>query len=164
MQYGNVPSNKTSVIKASQYNIISPIPKPSPVLHSSMDALLQAIETANGMGDVNLSPTNVQLEILKEIRRANNMADMERREAKLLHQEMKELEEQRFNLTQMFIERSLALQKQMLDSLRSTGRASKKELNGGGGSGSSGADNSFKFLPRQSNSRPQFIFTAKKKK
>lgn len=145
--------------------MISPVPehKPSPVLHSSMDALLQAIETANGMGETSLSPTNVQLEILKEIRKANAMAEMERRETKLLHQEMKVLEEQRFNLTQMFMERSLALQKQMLDSLRTTGRASKKELNGGGGSGSSGTDN-FKFLPRQSNSRPQFIFTAKKKK
>lgn len=128
-----------------------------------MDALLQAIETANSINDANLSPSNVQLEILKEIRKANAMAELERREAKLLHQEMKELEEQRFNLTQMFIERSLALQKQMLDSLRAGGRGSKKSEMNGSGSGGSGADNSFKFLPRQNSSRPQFILAKKKK-
>lgn len=127
-----------------------------------MDALLQAIETAHSINDANLTPNNIQLEILKEIRKANAMSELERREAKLLHQEMKELEEQRFNLTQMFIERSLALQKQMLDSLRGTGRGTKKEMNGAGGS-SSGGDNSYKFLPRQASSRPQFILAKKKK-
>lgn len=117
-----------------------------------------------------MSPNNIQLEILKEMRKANALAEIERREAKMLHQEMKELEEQRFNLTQMFIERSLTLQKQMLDSLRSVSRGAgnamgAKAMNGGGGSsGSSSSDNSFKFLPRQQSSRPQFVLNAKKKK
>lgn len=138
--------------------------------HSSLDALLQAIESANSINDTNLSPSNVQLEILKEMRKANALAEIERREAKILHQEMKDLEEQRFNLTQMFIERSLTLQKQMLESLRSVSRdgnansfSNTKSSMNGGGSGSSSSDNSFKFLPRQQSSRPQFILAKKKK-
>lgn len=133
-------------------------------INSSLDALLHAIESASAISDANLTPNNVQLEMLKEIRKANAMAELERREAKMLHQEMKELEEQRFKLTQMFIERSLALQKQMLDSLRSLNRTSgsgKASMNGG--VGGSSTDNSFKYLPRQQSSRPQFILTKKKK-
>lgn len=57
---------------------------------------------------------NLQLEILNEIKRANALADLEREEANFLHKEMKELEQQRFNLTQMFIDKSLSLQRQML--------------------------------------------------
>lgn len=143
--------------------------KPLPI-NSSLDALLQAIESASAsaINDANLTPNNVQLEILKEIRKANAMSEVERQEAKILHQEMKELEEQRFKLTQMFIERSLTLQKQMLDSLRSMNRSGKSSMNGGiggssGGGGGGATDNSFKFLPRQQSSRPQFILTKKKK-
>lgn len=127
-------------------------------INSSLDALLHAIESASAINDANLTPNNVQLEILKEIRKANAMTELERREAKMLHQEMKELEEQRFKLTQMFIERSLTLQKQMLDSLRSLNRTSgsgKSSMNGGGGGST--------FLPRQQSSRPQFILAKKKK-
>lgn len=131
---------------------------------TALDALLQAIDTSNAINDANLTPNNVQLEILKEIRKANALAELERRESKILHQEMRELEEQRFNLTQMFIERSLTLQKQMLDSLRSGNRvgSQKSSVNGGISSGSS-SDNSFKFSSKQSN-RPQFILNPKKKK
>lgn len=128
-----------------------------------MDALLQAIESANSISDANLTPNNIQLEILKEIRKSNAMGELERREAKQLHQEMKELEEQRFNLTQMFIERSLTLQKQMLDSLRAASRGSMKTTMNGGAGGSGSNDNSYKFLPRQQSSRPQFILSKKKK-
>lgn len=127
-------------------------------INSSLDALLHAIESASAINDANLTPNNVQLEILKEIRKANAMTELERREAKMLHQEMKELEEQRFKLTQMFIERSLTLQKQMLDSLRSLNRTSgsgKSSMNGGSGGST--------FLPRQQSSRPQFILAKKKK-
>ncbi|XP_055319983.1 uncharacterized protein LOC129577268 [Sitodiplosis mosellana] len=136
-------------------------------INSSLDALLQAIESASAINDANLTPSNVQLEILKEIRKANAMAELERREAKLLQTEMRELEEQRFKLTQIFIERSLTLQKQMVDSLRTLNRASgsgKSSMNGnGGGIGGSTSDNSFKFLPRQQSNRPQFILAKKKK-
>lgn len=138
-------------------------------MNTALDALLQAIDTSNAINDAQLTPNNIQLEILKEIRKANAMAELERREAKMLHQEMRELEEQRFNLTQMFIERSLTLQKQMLDSLRSGNRGSgsgggvqKSTVNGGSGSGSS-SDNSFKFSSRQQSNRPQFILAKKKK-
>lgn len=135
--------------------------------NSSLDALLQAIESASAISDANLTPNNIQLEILKEIRKANALAEVERREAKKMHQEMKELEEQRFKLTQMYVERSLALQKQTLDSIRLLNRSSgsgKSSMNGngsssGGGGGGGGLDNSFKFSPR----RPQFILTKKKK-
>lgn len=138
-------------------------------INSSLDALLQAIESASAINDANLTPNNVQIEILKEIRKANAMAELERRESKMLHQEMKELEEQRFKLTQMFIERSLTLQKQMLDSMRLMNRSTAatttttggKSLNGG--NGGSSMDNSFKFLPRQQSNRPQFVLTKKKK-
>lgn len=137
--------------------------------NSSLDALLQAIESASAISDANLTPNNIQLEILKEIRKANALAEVERREAKKMHQEMKELEEQRFKLTQMYVERSLALQKQTLDSIRLLNRSSgsgKSSMNGngsgGGGGGGGGLDNSFKFSRAQS-SRPQFILTKKKK-
>lgn len=136
--------------------------KPLPIGSSSLDALFQAIESATAINDANLTPNNVQLEILKEVRKANAMAELERREAKVLHQEMKDLEEQRFKLTQMFIERSLALQKQMLDSLRLLNRPGKATMNGGSGNSGSN-DNSFKFSPRQQSNRPQFILTKKKK-
>lgn len=135
-------------------------------INSSLDALLQAIESASALNDASLTPNNVQLEILKEIRKANAMAELERREAKMLHQEMKELEEQRFKLTQMFVERSLTLQKQMLDSLRSLHRSSltssggKSSMNGNIGNAN---DSPYKYLPRQQSSRPQFILTKKKK-
>lgn len=140
--------------------------------NSSLDALLQAIESASAISDANLTPNNIQLEILKEIRKANALAEVERREAKKMHQEMKELEEQRFKLTQMYVERSLALQKQTLDSIRLLNRSSgsgKSSMNGngngsgGGGGGGGGLDNSFKFSPRAQSSRPQFILTKKKK-
>lgn len=130
---------------------------------TALDALLQAIDSSNAINDANLTPNNVQLEILKEIRKANALAELERRESKILHQEMRELEEQRFNLTQMFIERSLTLQKQMLDSLRSGNRVGSQKSLINGGMSSSSSDNSFKFSSKQSN-RPQFILNPKKKK
>lgn len=160
--YNSIANKMTSINKPQTTSSNSYDRKPLPI-NSSLDALLHAIESASAINDANLTPNNVQLEILKEIRKANAMAELERREAKMLQQEMKELEEQRFKLTQMFIERSLALQKQMLDSLRSLNRASgsnKSSMNGGLGTSS---DNSFKFLPRQQSSRPQFILTKKKK-
>lgn len=159
----NAMANKMTSINKQQTTSSNSYDRKPMAINSSLDALLHAIESASAISDANLSPNNVQLEILKEIRKANAMAELERREAKMLHQEMKELEEQRFKLTQMFIERSLALQKQMLDSLRTLGRASgsgKSSMNGSAGSSS---DNSFKFLPRQQSSRPQFILTKKKK-
>lgn len=160
--YNSFVNKMTSINKPQTTSSNSCERKTLPI-NSSLDALLQAIESASALNDANLTPNNVQLEILKEIRKANAMAELERREAKMLHQEMKELEEQRFKLTQMFIERSLNLQKQMLDSLRLLNRASgsgKSSMNGGNGSS---ADNSFKFSSRQQSSRPQFILTKKKK-
>lgn len=62
--------------------------------------------------------TNLHSEILNEIKRANALADLEREETNFLHKEMKDLEQQRFNLTQIFIEKSLSLQKQMLACLQ----------------------------------------------
>lgn len=61
---------------------------------------------------------NLHAEILNEIKRANALADLEREETNFLHKEMKELEQQRFSLTQIFIEKSLSLQKQMLACLQ----------------------------------------------
>lgn len=142
------------------------MPNKTVTMNTALDALLQAIDTSNAINDVNLTPNNVQLEILKEIRKANALAELERRESKMLHQEMRELEEQRFNLTQMFIERSLALQKQMLDSLRGGQRGhgvQKSTINGGSGGGGSTADNSFKFSSQKQSNRPQFILAKKKK-
>lgn len=133
--------------------------------NSSLDALLQAIESASAINDASLTPNNIQLEILKEIRKANALAEVDRREQKKMHQEMKELEEQRFKLTQMYVERSLALQKQTLDSIRllnnrTAGSGKSSSLNGSGGSGGGGSDNTFKF---KQSSRPQFILAKKKK-
>lgn len=98
------------------------------------------------------------------------MAELEYEETKFLHQEMKELEQQRFNLTQMFIERSLTLQKQILDCLRANGRS-----NGGTSAAlntststplrnsSTTAVSSISILPRANSNRPQFILAKKKK-
>lgn len=61
---------------------------------------------------------NLQLEILNEIKRANALADLEREETNFLHREMKELEQQRFNLTKMFMDKSLSLQREMLRFLK----------------------------------------------
>lgn len=100
------------------------------------------------------------------------MSEREHHESKMLHQEMKELEMQRFNLTQMFIERSLALQKQMLDSLRmnrSNGgtaaltTARNTSIGGSMNAVSSAINTSLKILPRTQSARPQFVLTKKKK-
>ncbi|XP_031616602.1 bromodomain-containing protein DDB_G0270170 [Contarinia nasturtii] len=158
-------SNKMISITKPQATSSNSCERKSLPVNSSLDALLQAIESASAINDANLTPNNVQLEILREVRKANAMAELERREAKVLHQEMKDLEEQRFKLTQMFIERSLALQKQMLDSLRLlNNRSGKASCNGGSGNTTvSSNDNSFKFSSRQQSNRPQFILTKKKK-
>lgn len=160
----NSITNKMTSINKTQATSSNLCERKSLPINSSLDALLQAIESASALNDANLTPNNIQLEILKEIRKSNAMAELERREAKMVHQEMKELEEQRFKLTQMFIERSLTLQKQMLDSLRSLHRSSggKASMNGNINSGY-GNDSPFKFSPRQQSSRPQFILTKKKK-
>lgn len=99
----------------------------------------------------------VQVEILNEIRRGNALNEREYAESRALHLEMKSLEEQRFKMTQMFIERSLTLQKQMLDCLRAKG--SKSLTNGS----ESGGDSPYKYIPRGQSSRPQFVLSKKKK-
>lgn len=63
--------------------------------------------------------TQLYGEILNEIKRANALADLEREETSYLHKEMRDLELQRFSLTQMFVEKSLSLQQQMLKCLQS---------------------------------------------
>lgn len=161
--YNSSITNKMTSINKPQATSSNLCERKSLPINSSLDALLQAIESASAINDANLTPNNVQMEILKEIRKANAMAELERREAKILHQEMKELEEQRFKLTQMFIERSLTLQKQMLDSLRLLHRSSGKSSMNGNFGGTNTNDNPFKFSPRQQSSRPQFILTKKKK-
>lgn len=104
----------------------------------------------------------IQLEILNEVKRGNALAEREHAESKALQLEMKGLEEQRFKMTQMFIERSLALQKQMLDCLRANG--TKSLANGNGNDAvSSASDSPFKIFPRSQSSRPQFVLTKKKK-
>lgn len=104
----------------------------------------------------------IQMEILNEIKKGNALAEREHAESKALQLEMKGLEEQRFKMTQMFIERSLALQKQMLDCLRANG--SKSLANGNGNDAvSSATDSPFKLFPRTQSSRPQFVLTKKKK-
>lgn len=105
----------------------------------------------------NLSADQIQLEILNEIKRGNAIAEREHAESKALQLEMKGLEEQRFKMTQMFIERSLALQKQMVDCLRANGMKSMANGNG------SDTDSPFKMFPRTQSSRPQFVLAKKKK-
>lgn len=172
MPYNAIANKTTSISKpqATSSNLYER--KSLSQTNSSLDALLQAIESASAINDANLTPNNIQLEILKEIRKANALTEVERREQKKMHQEMKELEEQRFKLTQMYVERSLALQKQTLDSIRmlnrTAGSGKSSSINGSGGSGgvgggTGGSDNSFKFSPRQQSSRPQFILAKKKK-
>lgn len=67
---------------------------------------------------VPIDPSNLYTEILTEIKRANALADLEREETNFLHKEMKDLEQQRFHLTQLFVEKSLSLQQQMLKCLQ----------------------------------------------
>lgn len=109
-----------------------------------------------------LSMDQIQMEILNEIKRGNALAEREHAESKVLHLEMKGLEEQRFKMTQMFIERSLTLQKQMVDCLRAN--STKSMANGNGNDAvSSATDNPFKMFPRTQSSRPQFVLAKKKK-
>lgn len=119
------------------------------------------------------SSQNIQLLILRELRKANTMAERETNESKAMHQELRSLEEQRFKMTQMFIERSLTLQKQMLDCLRSTRRIDSPgglrpsigSINNNGNLNDSGSSdgNPFKIFPKTQSSRPQFILSKKKK-
>lgn len=110
------------------------------------------------------SHQDAQTLILRELRRANAMAERDHAEAKAMHTELRALEEQRFKMTQMFIERSLTLQKQMLDCLRST--ASVGALTNGNLNSSMMScigDGAIKLFPKTQSTRPQFVLSKKKK-
>lgn len=95
----------------------------------------------NNLASIKKAPidtAHLYTEILNEIKRANALADLEREETNFLHNEMKELEQQRFQLTQLFVEKSLSLQQQMLKCLQ----ANNGVRSAGGGGGSSGGHRS----------------------
>lgn len=117
-------------------------------------------------------PQDIQSQILGELRKANATAEREQAESRAMHQELRSLEEQRFKMTQMFIERSLTLQRQMLECLRSNRRLESGALRASAGSVPNGglneslspaSDSPFKIFPKQQSSRPQFVLSKKKK-
>lgn len=157
-----------------QCELATALPSPSTSLASSITAVTKPqITSTNSIQrsvpidsketiQKHLTMDEIQLEILHEIKKGNALAEREHAESKALQLEMKGLEEQRFKMTQMFIERSLTLQKQMVDCLRANG--TKSMANGNGNDAvSSATDNPFKIFPRTQSSRPQFVLAKKKK-
>lgn len=150
------PSPSTSLASS----IKSAVTKPQITSTNSIQRSVP-IDSKEGIQKI-LSMDQIQMEILNEIKKGNALAEREHAESKVLQLEMKGLEEQRFKMTQMFIERSLALQKQMVDCLRANG--TKSLANGNGNDAvSSATDSPFKMFPRTQSARPHFVLTKKKK-